>query len=167
MAHKAWGTILTADSYVVGCLILHYSLQRVHTTYPLIVLATSTLSSKAREKVKARGIEIVDIDHFEPTRAHTYGVERFRDTWNKLAVFQLEQFERLILLDCDMLVRSNMDELMNIPLEENQIAASYACACNPRRFPHYPKTWWVPPSPSPSPTASPEVDLNKPPQDPC
>ena len=57
-----------------------------------------------------------------------------------------------MLLDGDMIVRRNMDELMEVELDpasaagkgERVFAASHACACNPLKKPHYPPTWSVP-----------------------
>ncbi|CAK5264962.1 unnamed protein product [Mycena citricolor] len=40
-----------------------------------------------------------------------------------------------------MLVKRNMDDLMELELPVGGIAACHACACNPRKFPHYPKDW--------------------------
>ena len=50
-------------------------------------------------------------------------------------------FQRVVLLDSDMLVRKNMDELMEMHLEEGCIAAAHVCACNPRKLGHYPADW--------------------------
>lgn len=49
--------------------------------------------------------------------------------------------QRVVLLDSDMVVRRNMDELMELDLPPGWIAAAHACACNPRKLPHYPKDW--------------------------
>nr|POF07543.1 hypothetical protein CFP56_78460 [Quercus suber] len=48
-----------------------------------------------------------------------------------------------------MLVRRNMDELMDLPLDDPALggkgdrvfAASHACVCNPLQKPHYPADW--------------------------
>ncbi|KAI0666689.1 nucleotide-diphospho-sugar transferase [Trametes maxima] len=41
-----------------------------------------------------------------------------------------------------MLMRRNMDELMDVELPStNHIAAVHVCACNPRRIPSYPADW--------------------------
>ncbi len=45
------------------------------------------------------------------------------------------------LLDADMLVKKNMDEVMEWPLEEGWIACTHACACNPRKLASYPADW--------------------------
>lgn len=45
-----------------------------------------------------------------------------------------------------MIIRRNMDELMDLDLPSGWIAAAHACACNPRKLAHYPEDWYVFPS---------------------
>jgi alpha-N-acetylglucosamine transferase len=67
---------------------------------------------------------------------------RFGDVWTKLRAFELAEYERVIMVDSDMLVRRNMDELMTLPLDDGmQIAAGFACTCNPAKMASYPKDW--------------------------
>lgn len=40
-----------------------------------------------------------------------------------------------------MVVKRNMDELMEMDLPEGYIAACHVCACNPRKLKHYPEEW--------------------------
>lgn len=35
-----------------------------------------------------------------------------------------------------------MDEVFDLPIGPNQIAATYVCSCNPFKIPHYPKDWY-------------------------
>ena len=51
--------------------------------------------------------------------------------------------QRVVLIDSDMIILKNMDELMEMDLPNDWIAAVHACACNPRKFPHYPTDWYV------------------------
>jgi len=43
-----------------------------------------------------------------------------------------------------MMVRRNMDELFNLPMERDEIAATYACVCNVPRSDWAPDDWSVP-----------------------
>ncbi|KAB2569028.1 Galactinol synthase 4 [Lasiodiplodia theobromae] len=65
----------------------------------------------------------------------------FGDIWAKLRAFELTEYERVILVDSDMLVRRNMDELFDMPLERDEIAAGFACTCNPAKISTYPADW--------------------------
>lgn len=49
----------------------------------------------------------------------------------------------MVLLDADVIILRNMDELMDLDLPKDQIAAAHVCACNPRKLPHYPADWLV------------------------
>lgn len=74
--------------------------------------------------------------------------------------------QRIITLDCDMLVQKcvlidcscprardleadrsrvgprNMDDLFTLPLPgRDGVAGTHACTCNPRKLSHYPKDW--------------------------
>ncbi|SCV70942.1 BQ2448_3704 [Microbotryum intermedium] len=141
-----WATLLTKTSYLQGCVVLDASLKHHDSQYPLVVFATASLPHPARQVLQARSIEVHDIEYLKPNDK-TYLDEhdhRFADTWTKLGVFGLTQYERIVLLDSDMLVMDNMDELMTLPLEKDQIAAAHACTCNPRRLAHYPAEWSVP-----------------------
>ncbi|KAK4694997.1 hypothetical protein P7C70_g8639, partial [Phenoliferia sp. Uapishka_3] len=145
---KAWVTLLTRTSYLAGCLVLNESLKKHNSAYPLVVFATSELPSSAREVLTSFGIEVHDIKFLEPL-GESQQVDlaehdhRFADTWTKLRCFELVQYERVVMLDSDMLVVRNMDELMTMELGEDEIAAAHACACNPRKLAHYPKDWYA------------------------
>ncbi|BGP23836.1 glycosyltransferase family 8 protein [Rhodotorula toruloides] len=142
---KAWATLLTKTSYLQGALVLADSLARQRSKFPLVVFATQELPQVARDILDARRIPVRDIDYLEPPRENRGQLDehdrRFADTWTKLRVFEMTEFERLVLLDSDMLCVRNMDELLEMPLDEGWIAAAHACTCNPRKLAHYPKEW--------------------------
>ncbi|KAI8995485.1 glycosyltransferase family 8 protein [Trametes punicea] len=144
MSGRAYLTLLTTKSYLPGVLVLHKSLLDVGSKYPLVVMATPALPREVRDVVIRRGIAIRDIDPLNPKNGHhelAMHDSRFAETWTKLRVFELVEYERLVVLDADMVIRRNMDELMDMDLPKDQIAAVHVCACNPRRLPHYPKDW--------------------------
>ncbi|KAJ3558036.1 hypothetical protein NM688_g1145 [Phlebia brevispora] len=142
--NAAYATLLTKTDYLPGALVLHQSLRDVDAKYPLVVMTTPSVSEVDKEILAKRGIKLRDIESLRPEPgthilpAHDI---RFQDTWTKLRAFELAEYDRIVLLDSDMIVMRNMDELMDLDLPSDWIAAAHACTCNPRRLPHYPKDW--------------------------
>lgn len=148
---RIWATLLTNTKYLSGLLTLEYSLRKVDSKYPLVVLYTSSLEPEGLQALKARNIAVREIEYLMPSAHKDYSNEvRFYDCWSKLQPFSLVEYERVVMLDSDMLVRQNMDELMDLPLDtdgraegKRVFAASHACVCNPLKKPHYPKDWYA------------------------
>lgn len=139
---KAWAALVTRPSYVPGLLVLHRTLRSV-SKYPLVVLVTESLPESYRALIRRCGMEVLAIDHLSPKQHAGFNAkfERFADTWTKLQVFGLDQFERLVLIDADTIFLRGMDELFDMELGNDWIAAAPACTCNPFKFAHYPKDW--------------------------
>ncbi|TFK30558.1 glycosyl transferase [Coprinopsis marcescibilis] len=162
----AYATLLTKNEYLPGVLVLNNSLQSVKSRYPLVVMATPNLPQEARNILRLEGIPIREVEYLQPKDVELAELDkRFADTWTKLHVWELAEYDRLVLLDSDMVVKRNMDELLDtLELSKGHIAGAHACACNPRKFPHYPKDWipencahtavLTPTSPPPQPSHS-------------
>ncbi|KAJ7170003.1 glycosyltransferase family 8 protein [Mycena filopes] len=143
-ANAAYVTLLTKTSYVAGTLVLDYGLKDTKSKFPLVVMVTPEFPREGRSVLKKQGIPMREIQTLLPEDGvHSLAAadERFRDTWTKLRAFELEEFDRVVLLDSDMLVKENIDDLMEVTLPPGGIAAAHVCACNPRKFPHYPADW--------------------------
>ncbi|GAB1315160.1 hypothetical protein MFIFM68171_05370 [Madurella fahalii] len=141
---KIWACFITSLSYLPGLLTLHYSLVHKHRSkYPLVALYTPTFPQSGLAALAARGIPSQPIQPLRPAMPHPCPIDpRFLDCWAKLAAFGLTQYARVVQLDADMLVRANMDELMEVPLDGGAVfAAAPACVCNPLRRAHYPESW--------------------------
>src|SRR5579871_5657837 len=151
---RVWGCLLTNIGYLRGVLTLYYSLIRSGTTYPFYVFYTEvtrplrefyanreTLEQKALDILAERKIPICHIPLLKPATSYSVTESRFNETWSKINIFALDQFDRIAVLDGDMLVLKNMDELMDIPIPEDGLAACHACVCNPRKLSYYPSTW--------------------------
>ena len=125
-----YATLLTRQSYLPGLVILWRSLRLVESKYPLLVLYTDTLESEAVETLKQLGIEHTRVEAIRPPANVSLIAERFADTWTKLRVLELTAYERVVMIDNDMMVLQNMDELFTAPLEDGHILASHGCICN-------------------------------------
>ncbi|GAA5976202.1 hypothetical protein JCM11641_001081 [Rhodosporidiobolus odoratus] len=131
---KAFVTLLTNAVYLPGLLLLDDTLKRVGTKYPLVVLTTPSFPEEHLALLEALGIQTKRIELLEPKGEIQLIAERFRDTWSKLQAFALDEYERVVLLDCDMTVFDNIDCLLDddklLP-SKDWIAASHSCTCNP------------------------------------
>lgn len=140
----------------------HSLLRSAHASrYPLVVMvARGSCSPQAISVVHQLGCKVVEVDRIDPPppppassgAAPALAWSRFSEVWTKLRAWELDRegFERVVLVDSDMLVRRNMDELMDdeivsLPLVgqhgERGVAASFACTCNPARIKTYPDDW--------------------------
>ena len=146
--------LLTNECYFRGVLILYYlnTRRNIHFTSSILMSVTSTGDpSEIDSRTKGFGYSCragySDIIYsYSLTSLTSYSVteSRFNATWSKVYIFRLEQFERIAVLDGDILVLKNMDELMDVPISDHGLAACHACVCNPRRLSYYPSTWYSP-----------------------
>lgn len=146
---RAWATLVTGEKYLPGVAIFAQSLLRgsahhKRSRYPLVAMVTADVSAKAIESLVSLGCVVCPVKRLHP--GHSRGDQRmafahFGDVWTKLRAFGLVEYERVIMVDSDMLVRHNIDNLMEMPLDEGHIMAGFACTCNPSKRPTYPDDW--------------------------
>lgn len=140
----AWAIVLTStNDYVKGVFAIKYALHNLYNSqYPLLVLHTPAVVPEVVDQLKTLGCIVKEIQPIVPTGKVEYKSERFIETWTKLAVWNQSEYDRLVLLDADMLPLQNMDELMRIDLPgKDWVAACHACICNPQKIKHYPDSW--------------------------
>lgn len=140
---KAWAALLTQPSYLVGVRALRASLERAGSAYPLVVVVTAGIGAEDRAVLESEGCLLREVEPIRPPSGlqDSYANARFAEVWTKLAVWRLTEFERLVVLDADMLVTQDMDELFDLALDDDEIAACHACRCNPNRIASYPASW--------------------------
>lgn len=147
---RAWVTLLTRTSYLPGAVLLAHSLQTQKSAFPLLILTTpsfpSSLLSNLEKECSLTNSKHLAIEPLHPpehNKPATLIAARFEDTWTKLRVFELHKhgYEKLIFLDADMLVRRNMDELFDMGLPRDWIAANHACVCNLDNDSWAPEDW--------------------------
>ncbi len=112
MKKYAFVTCLTNEKYLPGLFVLNESLKNVESKHGLYVLIpdyNSFLSDIVSEKIP--GVTVLQcpgIPHFpELSECNHYWLE----TFFKLRALSLVQFEKIILIDSDMLVLKNIDHL--------------------------------------------------------
>ncbi|GAA5912211.1 hypothetical protein JCM8208_000933 [Rhodotorula glutinis] len=139
---RAFVTLLTNAKYLPGLLVLDHTLKQVGTKYPLVVLTTPSFPEEHLALLEALGMGTKRIELLEPRGEMMLIAERFKDTWSKLQAFALDEYERVVLLDCDMSVFSSIDSLLDddslLP-SSTWIAAAHSCICNPLN-----QDWYLP-----------------------
>lgn len=126
----AWVTLLTKQTYLPGLIILNGSLKKVKSQFPLVVLYTSSLEQAAIDFMQKFDIAHHFIEYIYPPKGISHIAERFVDTWTKLRICEMDAYERVVMIDNDMIVLQNMDELFYMQMDKNTIAANHGCICN-------------------------------------
>lgn len=98
----AYATLATTKSFLYGAHLLDYSLKRVGSKYPLIIMVTENLREYLTEDCNYKII---------PYYKFNNPVERYVDTINKLQCFTLTEFDRVFFIDADIFVIENLDEI--------------------------------------------------------
>lgn len=118
-SRKTYAVFIVGDSYLPGVLALKRSLDEVGSSYPLTAL-TLGCSEKALADITGAGIECLGVEApFTPPPVRALNVSVGRPRWNqtfaKLAVLGMTQFDTIVMLDADMMVVDNIDDLFDAP----------------------------------------------------
>ena len=107
-------TLLGTDDYLLGTLCLWKSLCNVNSKYPLLVLCSQNISTnilsileKMKIQYRVLGEQIITNHKNEGKYA------RWSFTFDKLQIFNLIEYEKIVFLDSDMFVVKNIDCLFN------------------------------------------------------
>lgn len=108
-------TVLSSISYLEGIRSLIYSLNKVKSAYPLVVLLPVGFDSASQLAIKAWGgiieyAQNVDLGELAEKNPRAY----WNDTFFKLNVFNMTQYEKIVFLDSDLIVLKNIDHLFEM-----------------------------------------------------
>jgi len=93
--NSAFVVFLTSASYTAGVILLDYSIKQ-HSKYPLIVAVTPGLTPESTISfLRDAGFTIRELSPLLPpaSRKRSLIAERFRDTWTKLRIFEMDDFK--------------------------------------------------------------------------
>lgn len=117
---RTFVTLLSSPSYVEGVLVLHQSLKKYgKTRYPLLCVCSKSIEESIICRIKQEGINCFqlsrsatdDIDLSEQAP----GQNRWNNTFDKLLIWELTEYEKMVFLDSDMIVLENIDDLFEKP----------------------------------------------------
>lgn len=109
-----YATLLSSNNYLPGVLTLKYSLDRVGSQYPLLVLVTDEVAKSAINAMRQAGCEVKLAPATFPVPDQVMAdipVDRWRKCFDKLRFFGMTAYKKIIYLDADMLVVRNIDHL--------------------------------------------------------
>jgi glycogenin glucosyltransferase len=113
---KTYLTVLTTDDYAVGAVALWGCLRKTRPQYSLVVALTKQVSDSWERALQRAGLATLRIDqHLQRPRDSERAFSHWDNTFGKLLMFELVQFEKIVYLDADMLVLRNLDHLFDRP----------------------------------------------------
>ncbi len=93
------------------------SLQQTKTPFPIYVVVPPRLDSETQEKIKALHVNLIICDDItiseQDLKENAY--QYWNETFFKLNVMRLTQFEKIIFVDADMIILRNIDHLFQYP----------------------------------------------------
>jgi inositol 3-alpha-galactosyltransferase len=134
----AYTTLITRASYLAGVVILARTLKKHGSKYPLVVFYTRSLAESAVRALKLEATKsnliLRQCEPLLPRREITTFLiaKRFEDTWTKLRVFELTDYDTVCYLDADMAIFRSMDDIFDkvSDLPSDWLAANHTCVCN-------------------------------------
>ena len=112
----AYVTMLCGGSrYSPGAEVLGRSLLETGSHAEQILLATHDVPPESRDRLATQGWTIRDVEPISNPRPTRQMLPRFAQVFTKLRAWELEEFDRIVLLDADTLVLKNVDDLFLRP----------------------------------------------------
>ncbi|KAI8608706.1 nucleotide-diphospho-sugar transferase [Chytriomyces sp. MP71] len=122
---NAYASLCFGDTTIDGTLVLFTGLRSVAARADFVAM-THNLSATGLARLSRHGIRIVPVqplhaDRFYMTSKKSASIEE-RDAilWTKLRAWELTDYDKVIMMDADLLVLENVDELFLMP----EVAAS-------------------------------------------
>lgn len=124
---KSYITLCNSEKYIKGALTLYESLNSTNTEIPLVIFCPKKTPEKVRMILKS----YADMCFENKCKLEIYESEedvilpkeitdnnkwlRWNGTFDKLLVFGLTQWDKLVFVDSDMMVLRNIDHLFELP----------------------------------------------------
>jgi len=113
---QAYITLLSTENYLPGVRALHAALRRTATPYPFVVAVASHIPRQVDAVLEQAGMLVRRIPETTAIPKHMIeGNGHWGRTFDKVHLFGLAEFSKLVYVDADMLVLANIDELFDKP----------------------------------------------------
>jgi hypothetical protein len=109
-------TLIHGDAYAPGVEALGHSIRATGTTTPTVVMVTDDVTPPTRARLAEQGWIVRDIEPVKnPTAVGQLLFPRFEGVFAKLRAWELDEFDKVVLLDADMVVLHSIDDLFERP----------------------------------------------------
>lgn len=111
---KAFVTLVNDSRYIEGAKVLRHSLMKTGTKIPLVVLV-SDLTPQQAARLDGLGASVVPIEHVEVQTSFQTPFPARGKTFSKINAWLLEEYDRCVFIDADILVLQSIDYLFDYP----------------------------------------------------
>jgi hypothetical protein len=127
------------DSYLPGVLVVAYSIKLTNTIHDIVCMVTPDVTESARAKMRATGIIVHPVKYLSASIKHkgqrTVVLNRYPDIHlytTKWQCLSLVQYDKVFLLDVDMVILRNIDHIFNYTTPSTRVCIrnrdlSYTC----------------------------------------
>ena len=104
--------VLSTNNYLEGVLVLNENLKQLKSQYPLLCLINKSITEETRRVLEHFNIQYKECLSMFPN--HMNDNTRWKYTFDKLNLFSLTEYKKIVYLDCDFLILENLDHLFEI-----------------------------------------------------
>lgn len=120
MSNNSYVSVLSTESYLIAIKCLYKSLKNTKTEYPFTVIINDNISKETEQELIHIGINVirkksVNISDKIINNNNNNNAQYWNNTFDKLHIFELTEFSKIVYLDADMYIRKNIDELFDKP----------------------------------------------------
>ena len=101
--------VLSTDNYLEGILVLNENLKHLNSKYELLCLVNQKISEETKQILDYFNIEYKIVEAVEYNKECWW-----KNTFDKLNIFSLIEYDKLVYLDSDLYIRDNIDHLFQI-----------------------------------------------------
>lgn len=103
---------------LMGYQLMHNPKTRSNTSIPFVVLATKGVSERKQARLRKDGATVIVVDDVPLPDWFSITKDTWLDVMTKLRVFQQTQYEKILLLDADILPLRRLDGVFHDPATE-------------------------------------------------
>ena len=107
-------TLYGNNVYITGAIVLGYTLMMTKTKIDRVIMVTPDVGLENCKILSNFYTHIIPIDYLQVDNSFYLEDTRFRDVFTKLKCFELVQYDKIILMDLDMVVQHNIDHLFKL-----------------------------------------------------